>query len=58
MLSFCDSLLIVTLEGWQESIGLQDELEQAKKLGKQIAFIDPYTFEITQDVKVIDVQGD
>jgi nucleoside 2-deoxyribosyltransferase len=40
MLSRCDKLIILKLPGWEESKGVQDEVEYAKKLGLPIETLD------------------
>lgn len=34
----CDGLIVLMLDGWEKSIGLQSEIEYAKKLGLPIAY--------------------
>jgi hypothetical protein len=48
MLSHCDALLVITLDGWKESVGVKAEMDFAKKNGIPIHYVDPDTFEITQ----------
>ncbi len=40
MLSRCDFLIVLRLEGWQNSLGLKAEMECAKALGKEIQWLD------------------
>jgi len=40
MLRRCDKLLILRLPGWEDSKGVQDEIQHAKKLGLPIEEID------------------
>lgn len=40
MLSRCDKLIILKLPGWEESKGVQDEINHAQKLGLPIEGID------------------
>ena len=35
----CDGLVVLMLPGWEESEGVQDELQYAKKLGKEIYYM-------------------
>lgn len=46
--SKCDEVWVVTMDGWKESIGVQAEIEFAKKKGINIWFIDPKTFKKTK----------
>lgn len=39
----CDSLMVVTLDGWDKSTGVLAEIELAKTLGKYVAYINPTT---------------
>jgi hypothetical protein len=41
LLQRCDDLLVLTLPGWQESVGVQAEIRIAKELGKPIQYLDP-----------------
>ena len=36
-------LVVLTLEGWQESVGVQAEIKIAKRLGIPILYMTPYT---------------
>ncbi|HEY0984826.1 DUF1937 family protein [Schlesneria sp.] len=35
----CDSLLVLTLEGWEESVGVTAEIEIAHQLGKPVNYL-------------------
>jgi nucleoside 2-deoxyribosyltransferase len=37
----CDALIVLTLDGWQESVGVQAEIRIAGGLGKPISFSAP-----------------
>lgn len=39
MLSRCDTLLVLTIEGWEDSVGVQEEIRHAEDLGKDIIYI-------------------
>lgn len=41
MLSRCDMLYVLTLDGWQESIGVQAEIRLAKQLNKPTLLVYP-----------------
>lgn len=36
----CDSLIVLKLDGWEESTGVQDEILIARQLGKPIYYIE------------------
>lgn len=37
----CDMLVVLMLDGWQESIGVRGEIEIAKELGKPTVYLEP-----------------
>jgi hypothetical protein len=37
----CDEVLVLTLDGWQESVGVQSELRHASVLGKSVRYVEP-----------------
>jgi len=39
MLSACEKLVVLMLEGWRESIGVQAEIDIARELGMEVVFI-------------------
>jgi hypothetical protein len=39
MISKCDALLVLQLEGWRESVGVRDEVEYAKALGMEVGYV-------------------
>lgn len=41
MLGRADSLYVLKLGGWEESVGLTAEIEYAKKAGKQLVYLTP-----------------
>lgn len=41
----CDLLAVLTLPGWQDSIGVQAEIRLAQELGLPIVFIEPCELE-------------
>lgn len=45
MLNRCDSLAVLMLPGWEESLGVCGEVNYAQQLGKDIAYLDPETLE-------------
>lgn len=40
-LSWSEELVVLKLDGWRESIGVQAELQMARELAKPIRFIEP-----------------
>lgn len=36
----CDEVLVLKLDGWLESVGVQEEIRIAKELGKPVRFLD------------------
>ena len=40
-LEACDELVVLTLDGWQESVGVQAEIQIARQLGKPVSFLEP-----------------
>lgn len=41
MLRRCDALVVLTLEGWTESVGVRMEIDAARQLGIPITYVDP-----------------
>lgn len=41
LISKCDELVCVTQDGWEQSVGVTDEIYYAKKLGIPVRFLDP-----------------
>jgi len=37
-ISWCDEFHVYCLPGWEESVGIADELKIAKQLGKRVAY--------------------
>lgn len=37
----CDSLFVLTLEGWESSVGVTAEIDIARRLGKPIRYLNP-----------------
>jgi len=40
-LEFCSSMVVLMLDGWQESKGVQAEIQIMKEMGKPITHLDP-----------------
>ena len=47
MISHCDELVVLTLAGWMESVGVTAEIKIAKGLEKPIRFMNPLTNQLT-----------
>ena len=41
LLAICDQLYVLTLDGWQESVGVAAEMKLARNMGKPIRYYDP-----------------
>ena len=37
----CDEVVVLTLDGWQASVGVQAEIRIAQELGKPVSFLAP-----------------
>jgi len=37
----CDELWVVTMDGWRESVGVQEEIRMAREMGKPVFTLDP-----------------
>jgi len=37
----CDEVVVLTLDGWRESVGVQAEIRIAAELGKPVRYLDP-----------------
>jgi len=44
ILYHCNQVVVVKLKGWEESVGVQAEMAEARKLGIPILFVDPSWF--------------
>src|SRR5262245_52054120 len=44
-LQTCDEVVVLTLDGWRESVGLQAELRHAGVLGKKVRYVEPGTLQ-------------
>lgn len=45
----CDGIVVLMLDGWKESEGVQDELNYARKLGKDVWFMQPNAYTLHQE---------
>lgn len=41
ILNKCDEIIVLTLDGWKESPGVQREIEIMQQLGKEVTYLDP-----------------
>ena len=41
LLGLCDEVVVLEIEGWQRSIGVQAEIVAARAMGKPVTFMDP-----------------
>lgn len=39
LIGMCDGLIVVTMDGWQESVGVKAEIEIARELGLPITYM-------------------
>lgn len=46
MIELCDQLLIITLDGWENSVGVRTEILLARSLDKPVKYIRPNTLQI------------
>jgi Domain of unknown function (DUF1937) len=40
-LAMCNEVMVLKLDGWAQSVGVQAEIAAAKALGKPVSFLDP-----------------
>lgn len=45
-IKWCDILFVCKLDGWEESVGVQTEIKIAKKLKKEIKYIEKKELEV------------
>lgn len=43
-----DEVLVCMLEGWDQSVGVLDEIDYAAKIGKRVSYLDPVTLEVSK----------
>lgn len=41
MLTRCDEVVVLQLDGWIDSVGVRAEIEMARELGKPMQFVEP-----------------
>lgn len=44
LLHYCDTLAVITLDGWEDSAGVKAEIDEAERLGVPIVYLDPDWF--------------
>jgi nucleoside 2-deoxyribosyltransferase len=42
----CDEVVVLTLDGWRESVGVKAEIEIARELGKPVTFVEPARLQV------------
>ena len=52
MIDAADSVAVLMLDGWRESVGVQAELRHARAAGKPVVFLDPVTLEPVDTLKI------
>ncbi len=45
-LAFCDTIYVLRVPGWEDSIGVQAEIDYMTQRGKEVRYIDPEEFDI------------
>jgi Domain of unknown function (DUF1937). len=50
LLKQCDSMIVLTMHGWDTSTGVQAEIKLCRDMGKPVEFIDPVALLINFDV--------
>lgn len=50
-------VLVATMDGWLESVGVQAEIQFAKKVGIPVRYLDPETLSITKYPKTQELQN-
>lgn len=48
LLSKCDKMVVVTMQGWEESVGVQAEIKLCEQFGIPVEYLDPFTMEFWQ----------
>lgn len=46
LLSKCDKMIVVTMLGWDDSVGVRAEIKLCERFGIPVEYIDPFTLEI------------
>ena len=49
-----DGIIVGMLDGWQQSIGVTDEIAHARQLKKEVYFLNPHTLYISLDSEMMD----
>jgi len=45
-----DEVWVLMLDDWQESVGVQAEIDEAQRVGKPVRYLDPETSEVRNEV--------
>ena len=49
LVKHCDALIVVQMDGWKESVGVQAEIDVAKLENKLIYYLDPVTIHVRRE---------
>ena len=49
MMNAASSLIVVKMDGWEDSIGIKHEIEEFSRSGKPISYLDPVSMEIERN---------
>lgn len=41
LISRCQEMLVITIPGWEESVGVTEEIEYAQELGLKVSYFEP-----------------
>lgn len=47
----CEGIIVLTLNGWIDSEGVQDEIQYARSRGLDVIYLDPKTYVTTKEIK-------
>lgn len=42
MMGFCESIIVLKIEGWEQSVGVLAEIKYMREAGKPVAYLDPH----------------
>lgn len=46
LIEHSDGIIVCLMEGWKESVGVTDEIQHAKSLGKELLYLNPTTLQL------------
>lgn len=52
LISISDAIIVAKMPGWEESIGVTDEIKYARFLQKEVFYIDPETLQLSREFNV------